>query len=788
VYYTPEPVVSYIVRSVDYLLRTRFNLSGGLADQATATYSTLDQHGNPVTHTGPRVLILDPACGTGTFLYAVLELIRSEFMKQNNAGKWSGFVREQLLPRLFGFELLMAPYAVAHLKLGMQLAGQDLPEVQRSDWAYDFGSGERLGVYLTNTLEEALKKSQLLMGQYISEEANAAVEIKKDRPIMVVLGNPPYANFGMLNKGKWIQDLLEDYKKGLNEKKLNLDDDFIKFIRFGQWRIQQTGSGILAFITSHTYLDGITHRQMRRSLLETFTDIYILDLHGGSRKGEQAPDGGPDENVFDIQQGVAIGIFVKELGKSGSATVHHTDLWGVREGKYEALLSSDLTSSNWGEIFPKDPSFFFVPWSWDAEEEYKAGRRLSQLFPLNQNAIKTDRDELFLDFERGALEARINSFYSPVALSPQFRAKYRVEDSSSYDLLTRRSKTKFDASNAHLSLYRPFDVRWLYYDPSLTSRPAWDVMQHMVNGQNHALVTTRQTKDVWGVLATAGLSGHKSVAAYDINSLFPLYLYPVVPEKSDDTKTEVPSAPKGKGSQLTMGNVSPWPEGTDGRRPNLSPDVVKDLEQRIGLTFVSDGPGDLTKTFGPEDVFHYIYAVLHSPTYRQRYAEFLKIDFPRIPLTTDAGLFRELVGKGADLTAFHLMESPALIQPITSYPVTGDNLVEPGHPRYLAPGELEPGTGKPLEKGRVYISKDDAKTGKRGQYVEGVPKDVWEFQVGGYQVCDKWLKDRRGRVLTNADITHYEKVVVALKETIRLMAEVDQVIEEHGGWPLRGNG
>jgi hypothetical protein len=204
---------------------------------------------------------------------------------------------------------------------------------------------------------------------------------------------------------------------------------------------------------------------------------------------------------------------------------------------------------------------------------------------------------------------------------------------------------------------------------------------------------------------------------------------------------------------------------------------VKDLEQRIGLTFVSDGRGDLGKTFVPEDVFHYIYAVLHSPAYRERYADFLKMDFPRFPLSSNPGLFRALTERGRELAALHLLESPSVRHHIIRYPVPGDNLVEPGHPRYIAPGESEPGTGKPLEKGRMYISKDDAKTGKRGQYFEGVPKDVWEFQVGGYQVCDKWLKDRRGRTLTNADLEHYEHVVVALKETIRLMAEIDSAID-----------
>jgi hypothetical protein len=308
VYYTPEPVVSYIVRSVDHLLRTRFNCPDGLGDTSAVTYASTAASGKSEPAQGPKVLVLDPACGTGTFLYAVIDLIRSEFMRQGNAGKWSGYVREAILPRLFGFELLMAPYAMAHLKLGMQLSAKDLPEEQRGDWGYDFATGERLGVYLTNTLEEAIKRSQMLMGQFISEEANAAADIKREKPIMVVLGNPPYSNFGMLNKGKWIEDLLEDYKRGLQEKKLNLDDDFIKFIRFGQWRVERTEAGILAMITNHVFLDGISHRRMRESLMDTFSEIFILDLHGNSRKTEYPPSEVANENVFDIQQGVSIGV------------------------------------------------------------------------------------------------------------------------------------------------------------------------------------------------------------------------------------------------------------------------------------------------------------------------------------------------------------------------------------------------------------------------------------------------------------------------------------------------
>jgi len=332
VYYTPEPVVSYIVRSIDYLLKARFNKPHGLADENT--------------------LILDPATGTATFLYMAINEIHSAFTGQE--GMWNDYVTEKLLKRIFGFELLMAPYAVAHLKLGLLL----------QETGYKFQSDERLGIYLTNTLDEAFKHSETLFAKWISEEANAAAEIKKEKPVMVVLGNPPYSGISAnasihtvtdLKTGKlkreltWIGNLIEDYKvvdgKPLKERKHWLQDDYVKFIRFGQWRIKETGKGILAFITNHGYIDNPTFRGMRQSLINTFNDIYILNLHGNIKKKEVAPEGGKDENVFDIQQGVAICLLIKEAGNITPAKVHYADLWGLREGKYQALFDTDISNT-----------------------------------------------------------------------------------------------------------------------------------------------------------------------------------------------------------------------------------------------------------------------------------------------------------------------------------------------------------------------------------------------------------------------------------------------------------
>jgi Type ISP C-terminal specificity domain/N-6 DNA Methylase len=775
VYYTPEPVVSYIVRSVDYLLKTRFGCPSGLADTATVEYEREEENGGEakkVKATSPRVLILDPACGTGTFLYTVIDHIRAEFMRQGNAGMWSGYVRNHLLPRIFGFELLMAPYAVAHFKLGMQLAGNDLDAAQREKWAYDFSGDERLGVFLTNTLEEAERRAQMEFGflRTLAEEANATLRIKRELPIMVVMGNPPYSNFGRMNRGKWILALLNDYKKDLHEKKLNLDDDFIKFIRFAQWRIDSTGAGILAFITNNTYIDGITHRRMRQSLMESFDEVYILDLHGNSNKKEKCPDGSKDENVFDIQQGVSIGIFVKRQDQQRSAAkmIHHSGLWGLRVDKYARLFETAVQSTDWIELEPKSPDFFFVPRRATGEGEFKGLVGIEDVFLVHQNAVKTDRDELFIDFIKDDLRSRMMTFYSEAAMEEGFRELYGIKDSSSYGLLSRRKVTKFDAANCRRFLYRPFDMRWLYYAPGLTSRPAYEVMQHMLSPRNIGIITTRQTRDKWDALVTSTICGHKSCAAYDINTLFPLYLY---------------HQSSGKSGEQTVLAVETSHCGLEsrGRCPNLNPEFVAGFAKRLGLLFVSDGKGDLKKTFGPEDAFNYIYAVFHCPTYRSRYAEFLKSDFPRVPLTSDANLFRSLCGLGAELVALHLLESPTLRKPIARFPVNGASLIEKGFPKFLGPREPEPGAGTPLKLGRVYINSSKPKILTGGQYFEGVSPEVWNFHIGGYQVCEKWLKDRRGRKLAYGELEHYSKVVTAIQETIRLMAEIDAVIPK---WPM----
>jgi predicted helicase len=802
VYYTPEAVVSYIVRSVDYLLKTRFGRSKGLADENT--------------------LILDPATGTATFLYFVIREIYEKFA--GHRGAWDSYVASHLLNRVFGFELLMAPYAVAHLKLGMEL----------QETGYAFAGDQRLGIYLTNTLEEAAKKSEQIFAKWISDEADSATQVKRDLPIMVVLGNPPYSGHsanrseievhlrpgdtysvvsgGPLPEQKvtkvvsvkkpktirqktFIGHLIQDYYsvdgQPLGEKNPKwLQDDYVKFIRWGQWRIQRTGAGVLAFITNNGYLDNPTFRGMRQQLMKAFTEIYILDLHGSTKKKETALDGSPDENVFDIQQGVTLGVFIRETGKKGEAKVFHADLRGLRESKYNTLFETDITSTRWTKLSPQSPTYPFVSQDSDLLAEYKPLWKVTNAVPANVLGFQTHRDDFAIDFDEGVLRRRIDDLRSTSRTDEELRTLYNLSEDGGWKVSVARSELRSDKSwqrNFIRCLYRPFDWRACYFSDAIMDRPRRELRDQVAWRRNLCLGLGRQGLAVndpeWYLIASSREPVDANIFRRGGINVFPLYLYP--------------SPERGKHAQVRLGvECTRWPAGKDGRRPNLNPAFISEMEKRLSLSFVPDGRGDLKKTFGPEDVFSYIYAVLHCPTYRTRYAEFLKSDFPRIPLTSDVNLFRSLCRLGAELVALHLLESPKLSKPIARYPVTGPNFVEKGFPKYVAPGEPEPGTGTPLKAGRVYINKpplsplltDEAKreargggAARQGQYFEGVPPEAWNFHIGGYQVCEKWLKDRRGRTLTYDDLEHYRKVVTALSETIRLMAEIDAAIPK---WPM----
>jgi predicted helicase len=768
VFYTPDPVVSFIIRSVNCLLRTQFNCLDGLADGGIIKWNN---------KTFPHVQILDPATGTGTFLKHVIEQIYDTFCAKHKQlrhveqkKKWNEYVSQNLLPRLYGFELMMAPYSVAHLKLGLML----------KETGYDFASIERLHVYLTNTLEEETNLTQKLpFMQWLAEEASAAARIKRNVPITVIVGNPPYSGISA-NNSVWIDGLLKGqlpdgtkvdsyYEvdgKPLGERKVWLQDDYVKFIRFGQWLLDRTGLGILAFITNHGFLDNPTFRGMRQSLMRSFSEIYLFDLHGNTKKGERAPDNSIDQNVFDIQQGVAISVFVKRPGQIGQAKVYHADLWGSREHKYEQLRSSSgVTDDRWQEIRhkiePNSPYYFFVPRVETHRKEYEEFWKITEIMPTNTSGIVTARDSFVFDFDESTLLRRIQDFRDERLSDEEIRKKYFGQKGSSkypdgdtrgWKLPEARRKSKGDKAwkdRVRPCLYRPFDTRPLYYSEWMIDWPRTEVMRHMLAGNNLALITSRLTKgeSFKHIQVSRSLVEVICMSPKTSNNgfVFPLYLEEQTQHKNNNQVNALDT-------KISRNLIR--------RRHNFAKSFITDIEKCLSLHFLPEGVGDLKKTFGPEDIFHYMYSIFYSPTYRERYAEFLKIDFPRLPLTSSLSLFRKLAGKGKELVALHLLEFPTFNNPIAKFVGKGSNEVASGYPKY--------------DDETVWINAT--------QGFEGVPKKVWEFHIGGYQVCQKWLKDRRGRALSAEDKTHYAKTVVALHETIRLMREIDSAIEEHGGW------
>ncbi len=683
VYYTPEPVVKYIVRGVDHILKSQFQRPRGLADEKT--------------------LILDPAVGTGTFLYFVIERIKEAFVSQR--GLWKSYVQRHLLTRLFGFELLMAPYTVAHMNLSLQLKEAD----------YEFKEGERLGIYLTNSLEEATKEGYSTpFAAFIKEEANQASAIKRDKPIMVVLGNPPYS-YDSANKGAWISEQIRDYYfvdgKPLGERNpKGLQDDYVKFIRFGQWRIEKTGRGVLAFITNHGYLDNVTFRGMRQSLLKTFTDIYIVNLHGDTRKSATTPEGNKDENVFDIMQGVAIIFLVKLESSEETNMIHYCDLMGRRSHKHKFLNLNDLESTQWKQIKPSFPYYLFKPVDLEHEDAYHKYIAVTQCFNERSMAITIQKE--FVSFSNNGLDS----------------IQYRI-----------------------------FDERYIDYGLDEISRPRYEIMQHLHKLDNIALVTLRRPRDerTGNFWVTNDITDKSVISSKDNAYVFPLYLY-------QNPQNDVPNLRKKQPRMVDAEEADYFEFNEQGRRPNLSQAFVRQMEAKLGLPFITEGGAfvddDAPQCFGPEDVFYYAYAIFHSPTYRQRYAEFLKIDFPRLPLTSDVGLFGALVKFGAELVSLHLMKSPRLSEYMTTYNVDGDNIIARGYPQYDE------------KKERVYLNKK--------QYFGGAPPAVWEFHIGGYQALHKWLKDRRGRELSYDDLNHVQRMVVALAETVRIMAAIDAAIPQ----------
>ncbi|OAV73202.1 putative helicase [Bacteroidales bacterium Barb6] len=721
VWYTPAPVVNFIVRAVDDILKTEFDLPQGLADTSKAQIKTADKQGNKGEEEVHKVQILDPATGTGTFLAEVVKHIHNTFAGQQ--GIWSNYVETHLLPRLNGFELLMASYAMAHLQLELLL----------TETGYKSTENKRLRIFLTNSLEEHHPDTTTWFAKWLSTEANEANHIKRDTPVMVVMGNPPYSGISS-NNGKWINSFIEDYKyiDGIhfNERKHWLNDDYVKFLRYGQYFIEKNKSGILAYINPHGFLDNPTFRGMRWNLLKAYDKIYTIDLHGNSKKKETAPDGSIDQNVFDIMQGVSINIFIKtgkkkkdELGK-----VFHYDLYGKRKLKYDFLTANSLRKIAFNEITYTKPFYFFRPKDESQRDEYEKGFRVDDLFLAQSMGITSARDSFVIDFEKNKLSNRVKDFCDKKIDLQTFQIKYKLKDNYQWKVFNQRNLVPpFSESFIMPFSYRPFDNRYIYFQNNLVFRMRSEIMDNFKK-ENIGFCTAKlgRNADYHNYFVTKNITDKNISSSLDNTNIFPLYLYPEITTQQST-------------------------ESTPSRTPNLNSIIVKQIKKSVALTFTNEKE-DRENTFAPIDILDYIYAVLHSPNYREQYKEFLKIEFPRVPYPKDKNTFWQLVHLGGQIRQIHLLESPVVENYITQYPADGDNKV----------------TRPVYKNGNVYIN--DV------QYFANVPEIAWNFYIGGYQPAQKWLKDRKDRILTFEDILHYQKIIVALTETDKLMHEIDEVL------------
>jgi predicted helicase len=705
-YYTPVPVVRYIIRQVDRILKEDFGIAKGIAsdEMITQTVATQpyrrpgDRKDRTTTEISvPRVQILDPAVGTATFLNETIKFIYQGFKGQE--GRWPAYVNDNLIKRLFGFELMMAPYTIAHLKLGMTLKETGVEELT-----------DRLGVYLTNTLEEGIPLQQDLfsfgLAEAVSEESRLAAQVKSEHPVMVVMGNPPYSLVSS-NETEYANSLIKKYKVepggqlNLQERKHWLNDDYVKFIAFAEQLIAKNGEGILAMITNNGYFDNPTFRGMRWHLSKTFEKIFLINLHGNVKKKEVSPDGSKDENIFDIMQGVGIVVAVKTRVKNENpAHVFYADLFGRREDKFLALEKEIRFS----EITPDNHYVYFVPKSTEGQDEYMSWLDINSLFCISSTGIFTLGDSFIVDESRTVIRDRVLKVISGEYKETELNQNFTLGKNYAKWVTSHREYNKFDESLLHRFTYRPFDDKFTYYDNRFIWRLREKITKNFLH-DNIALCVGRQGGTVgpmpWSVCFMSESMVDLNLFYRGGEQVFPLYIF-------NEDGTKLPNLNKGEISKLFQNLIT---------EPN------------------------------PEDVLDFLYAFLHSPDYRQRYNEFLRVDYPRIPIPTQAE-FDHLVPLGRELRELHLMRSPVMDEYQTTFPISGDCLVE--KIRYA--------------DNKVWINKT--------QYFGNVPELAWNFYIGGYQPAQKWLKDRKGRQLSDADLVHYQRIIKILLETDRIMKEI----------------
>jgi predicted helicase len=602
---------------------------------------------------------------------------------------------------------------------------------------------------VTNALEPWVKQLPLIGFDALAHEAAAVNEIKRRKRFTVVIGNPPYSKISS-NLTPEMRATVERYRyldgerireRGALQFEINLQDDYVKFFRLCERNISTANIGVLGLITNNGYLSTPTLRGMRDSLLETFTSMWVLDLHGHVAKGEVGPDGAHEENVFDIVQGVSVYLGERTHPKTADGTVLHAECYGPRAKKYAYLQSHDRSASSFSGIAPSPPYYLFVPHDADLTLEWKKYVGLAELFPKNSAGIITARDSLVIAENEVTLAERLERFSRAKGAEDSIYEEFGFSESKRFDLRAAQSelrKLKSFTDPIRRILHRPFDERFIFFDRNVVwslSRPMAD---QMADGKNLALVATRQVTRPQ--FEHAYVSRHMieiKASSHDRNTqIFPLFIH-----RAD--------------SELAL---------SSGETPNLDSKVLAKFAKALGLKLnISIRDLGRRDELSPLRLFNFAYAILHCPSYRERYFEFLRSDFPRLPLTGNLDLFHALARLGGELIALHLLESPKFAQPMTASAFIGARRPEV----------------EKISWSRDTVWLDKAQT----TGFQGVPEDVWNFHIGGYQVCEKWLKDRKGRTLSDDDIAHYQKIVVALSETIRVMAEIDQVIDAHGGWP-----
>ena len=721
VWYTPKPVVDFIVGAVDQTIKKDFGLSDGLADTSRVIVDhdtgMHDKRGRPliVKQESHRVQILDPATGTGTFLASCLDLINGR-VKAKAPGQWSSYVEDELIPRVHGFELLMASYTMCHLKMDLVLKQTGYKPTEKPP---------RFSVWLTDALEAGEREARDLFFTALAEEARGANDVKRNKTIMCVIGNPPY--FGeSVNKGDWILELLNAYKKEpggkskLQEKNSKwLNDDYVKFMRLAENYIERAGEGVLGFITNHGYLDNPTFLGMRWHLLKTFNKIYVLDLHGSSKKHEVAPDNQVDKNVFDIQQGVAIIICVKKASHlksaAGLAQLFHSEFWGSREEK-NARLSQGFSKVDWTPLAPATPWYNFTPWEHDKAAIYEAGFSTKEFFPVGGTGVVTKRDELTIHEKRQDTWQAVQDvlFFPEAAIRKKYNIPADVRDWK-YEWAKKDAAKQPSIEKVQTISYRPFDDRFIYYTGNARGFVGWPVaglMHNFIKKDNIGLATARSNKNAVAdhFFITKNIMETKYAESSTQSCVFPLYVYP----QEGEIKSE--------------------------RKPNFDVKMYASLKEMC-TTDGSDSPEAI-------DVFDYIYAVLHCPDYREKYSDFLKNDFPRIPWPVSGKQFWKLQIKGEQLRLLHLLEESAVGETPFPFEGAGDSIV-----RKIV-----------FDGGKVWINET--------QFFDSVPETAWNHSIGGYKPAYKWLKDRRGLKLDWQRIGHYQKVVKVLSETSRIMKTI----------------